>query len=138
MIQAAQGSAEGWEGWYYLGGGAVVLGFLSLALLMLLIFRWPAEESAEEKVDALLRRALDLENTLKYNRYGESEKKLRREALALIFEAKTTVEDCLPAFRDDLSIAPAEGSGMTQLLNAVEDCYRVLAAVRSSSRECRR
>jgi hypothetical protein len=89
-----------------------------------------AEESAEDKIDALLRRALDLENTLKYNRYGRSEKKLRHEALALIFEAKTTVEDCLPAFRDDLAMAPAEGSGMTQLRNAVKDCHRVLAAVR--------
>ena len=84
----------------------------------------------EFRIDAVLQRALDLREALTYNRHRESEKELRVAVLALIFESQVVTFDAAPAYADDLATEPAEGTGTPQLLAAVNDCYRVLAAVR--------
>lgn len=119
---------------------AFLLGFLLLAALLAAHGFWAETKDAEDKlrsvedtpefkIDAVLRRALEVREDLTHR--DESEKARRLKTMELIAATIMVVGEYAPAYADDLKTREIQGgAGRERFLAVVNEYYGVLAAVR--------
>lgn len=90
--------------------------------------RTTIENTPQFKIDKVLRNALDLRDSLKYNIEGLDEREARIRTGALVVECVEVVNECAPAYVDDLNTKQLDNA--TGMLNVVSENYRVLAGIR--------
>ncbi len=117
----------------------ILLGFLTLAGLLAARGFWGERNEAEEKlhsiedtpgfkIDAVLKNALELRESLRHNLEGLDEREARIRTAALIVECVRVVNECAPAYVDDLNTKQLDNDA--KLLDVISENYRVLATIR--------